>query len=273
LPVNVVRTKEDEDTWEEAKRQAAKEGRAKDWKYIMGIFQHMKHHSGSKDPEDKSMGQAASAKAPVALVVSGKRKARAVISPRTDEDDGVVGPEGFLSPDPGILRSLREPGRGYVRVPMEFGGRRYLATIRVDLRGKPDGHVVVRDSHGHPVLESPRLFDSLQEVLEYCRQTLGELLPEPVYPKRRGAIVGDQEGDASDAENQVQAMQENDPMVGVLPEQGQPRLYVHLDRFQSERTYQPERVRRSKGAYRCEKCGCTHGVMKCAACGSAMVPM
>jgi len=42
LPSNVVKTKEDEAKWKKAKTLAAKEGRAGDYAYIMGIYQKMK---------------------------------------------------------------------------------------------------------------------------------------------------------------------------------------------------------------------------------------
>ena len=41
MPANVVKTPEDERHWRKAKLQAAKEGHAKDWPYIMGIFKRM----------------------------------------------------------------------------------------------------------------------------------------------------------------------------------------------------------------------------------------
>lgn len=41
MPVNVVKTPRDERLWDKAKQQAAKQGRDKDWAYIMGIYQKM----------------------------------------------------------------------------------------------------------------------------------------------------------------------------------------------------------------------------------------
>jgi hypothetical protein len=41
MPVNVVKTPRQEHLWNKAKEQAAKEGKSKDWAYIMGIFKHM----------------------------------------------------------------------------------------------------------------------------------------------------------------------------------------------------------------------------------------
>lgn len=41
MPANVVRNSEDERHWKRAKEQAAKQGRAKDYAYIMGIFKKM----------------------------------------------------------------------------------------------------------------------------------------------------------------------------------------------------------------------------------------
>jgi len=46
MPSNVVKTERDERLWRQAKQMAAKEGRAKDYKYIMGIFMRMKKHIG-----------------------------------------------------------------------------------------------------------------------------------------------------------------------------------------------------------------------------------
>jgi hypothetical protein len=42
MPSNVVKTKRDEHLWNKAKSIAARKGRAKDWKYIMGIYLRMK---------------------------------------------------------------------------------------------------------------------------------------------------------------------------------------------------------------------------------------
>lgn len=41
MPTNVVKTPRQEHLWEEAKSQAKKEGKSKDWAYIMGIFKKM----------------------------------------------------------------------------------------------------------------------------------------------------------------------------------------------------------------------------------------
>lgn len=41
MPVNVVKNDDDERHWKKAKALAARQGRAKDWPYIMGIFQKM----------------------------------------------------------------------------------------------------------------------------------------------------------------------------------------------------------------------------------------
>lgn len=54
-PASVVRTPRDERLWRMAKASAARQGRAGDWAYVMGIFQHMKHRSGSEpvgNPDD-----------------------------------------------------------------------------------------------------------------------------------------------------------------------------------------------------------------------------
>ncbi len=45
MPSNVVKTKQDEEYWKRAKVLAAKEGRAGDYAYIMGIYKKM---SGKK---------------------------------------------------------------------------------------------------------------------------------------------------------------------------------------------------------------------------------
>lgn len=45
-PASVVRTARDERLWRMAKASAARQGRARDWPYVMGIFQRMKHHTG-----------------------------------------------------------------------------------------------------------------------------------------------------------------------------------------------------------------------------------
>lgn len=50
MPASVVRTAEDERRWRLAKQQAAKQGRGKDYRYIMGIFQQM---SGEKSLQSR----------------------------------------------------------------------------------------------------------------------------------------------------------------------------------------------------------------------------
>lgn len=42
MPSNVVKNPEDEKKWNRAKAKAAEEGHAKDWPYIMSIFESMK---------------------------------------------------------------------------------------------------------------------------------------------------------------------------------------------------------------------------------------
>lgn len=51
MPTNLVHTKRDERLWNEAKKQAAKQGRAEDWAYVVGIFQRMKGVSKSKQKD------------------------------------------------------------------------------------------------------------------------------------------------------------------------------------------------------------------------------
>ena len=54
-PASVIRTARDERLWNMAKKSAARQGRGSDWAYVMGIFQHMKHRTGSeplKNPDD-----------------------------------------------------------------------------------------------------------------------------------------------------------------------------------------------------------------------------
>ena len=46
MPTNVVKTKRDEHLWKKARARAAAEGHAKDWPYIMGIYQKMKGGAG-----------------------------------------------------------------------------------------------------------------------------------------------------------------------------------------------------------------------------------
>ncbi len=48
MPANLVKTTRDERLWNEAKRRAAEEGHASDWRYITGIFQRMKGKKGGK---------------------------------------------------------------------------------------------------------------------------------------------------------------------------------------------------------------------------------
>ena len=42
MPVNVVKTEEDERHWQKAKALAEQQGHSKDWAYVMGIYQKMK---------------------------------------------------------------------------------------------------------------------------------------------------------------------------------------------------------------------------------------
>lgn len=48
MPANAVKTKRDERLWGEAKSQAAKQGKKKDWAYVMGTYQRMKGRKGGK---------------------------------------------------------------------------------------------------------------------------------------------------------------------------------------------------------------------------------
>jgi len=64
MPVNVVKSPEDERHWARAKSLAAKQGRAKDWQYIMGIFQRM---SGKKSVD---AGQVSDLKKSLGVTVS-----------------------------------------------------------------------------------------------------------------------------------------------------------------------------------------------------------
>lgn len=48
MPASVVKSAADERHWREAKAQAAEQGRAGSWKYVMGVFQRMKHHLGGE---------------------------------------------------------------------------------------------------------------------------------------------------------------------------------------------------------------------------------
>lgn len=68
-PASVVRTPRDERLWRMAKASAARQGRAGDWAYVMGIFQHMKHRTGSEpvgnpdeDDERPTMDEARAAR-------------------------------------------------------------------------------------------------------------------------------------------------------------------------------------------------------------------
>lgn len=48
MPNNVVKTKEDEKTWEEAKSEAKKQGKGDNYAYIMSIYNSM---TGESDKE------------------------------------------------------------------------------------------------------------------------------------------------------------------------------------------------------------------------------
>lgn len=47
MPVNVVKTNEDERHWQKAKSLAEQQGHKEDWAYVMGIYQKMKGTSKS----------------------------------------------------------------------------------------------------------------------------------------------------------------------------------------------------------------------------------
>lgn len=53
MPAGVVKSSRDERLWNEAKQQAAKQGRAGDYAYIMGIFERMKNRTGGKPAKRK----------------------------------------------------------------------------------------------------------------------------------------------------------------------------------------------------------------------------
>jgi uncharacterized protein (DUF2267 family) len=52
MPSNVVKTKRDERLWKEAKKQAKEQGKAKNWRYIMGVFERMRDRVGGKKVAD-----------------------------------------------------------------------------------------------------------------------------------------------------------------------------------------------------------------------------
>lgn len=50
MPANAVHGKREERLWNEAKAVAEKEGKAKDYAYIMGIFERMRDRVGGGKP-------------------------------------------------------------------------------------------------------------------------------------------------------------------------------------------------------------------------------
>ena len=50
MPANAVHGKREERLWKEAKAVAEKEGKAKDYAYIMGIFERMRDRVGGGKP-------------------------------------------------------------------------------------------------------------------------------------------------------------------------------------------------------------------------------
>lgn len=50
MPAGVVKTQRDERLWAAAKHSAAKQGRAGDYRYIMGIYKRMKSRRGGSKP-------------------------------------------------------------------------------------------------------------------------------------------------------------------------------------------------------------------------------
>ncbi len=52
MPVNMVRSPHEEKMWQQAKAAAKREGHAKDWAYINGVFQRMKSHVGGAKGTD-----------------------------------------------------------------------------------------------------------------------------------------------------------------------------------------------------------------------------
>jgi 2-hydroxychromene-2-carboxylate isomerase len=56
MPANAVKSERDERLWSKAKAQAAKQGHAEDWDYVMGIYQRMKGRTGgSKEGHVKKL--------------------------------------------------------------------------------------------------------------------------------------------------------------------------------------------------------------------------
>jgi hypothetical protein len=54
MPASVVRNLSDERKWKQAKRIAAQKGHAKDWKYVMGIFQRLRKYLRSGKKKDRA---------------------------------------------------------------------------------------------------------------------------------------------------------------------------------------------------------------------------
>lgn len=160
MPVNVVHTARDERLWEEAKRQAAKQGRAKDWRYVMGIYQRMKGEKAEKS-DLFTIPLALPFRFVIGLSAEDLLKA---------EQLGLFGAPALSAPK---TRSPRAPR-----------SREGLSIVAIGPRG---GRIVGYDSKGQPIYEGSQQAQKLAEARrgrEEARPETKPHAPAGQQPKR-----------------------------------------------------------------------------------------
>lgn len=138
-----------------------------------------------------------------------------------DNGDGLVGPEGAVTPPAASVRRSKSGVEDYalrnkqnpperinngptVRLRFAVGDQEYAATCRVDEYDRPAGKITLRGK-GRILLETDKHFGTLADILQYCMDFLTNLGPKPVYPG------------GTDAEAQVGNLQDADPEALSYP--------------------------------------------------------
>ncbi len=222
-PANLVRTKEDEKHWREAKKRAKDEGHAGDWKYVVSIFERM---SGGKEKS----GVRKHEMMPIYLAVNdawaadlgrSRSRARLVVPTNDEQDRGTETPSNPQASDilrsrSGMIPTSPMPERinngPTERLRFDAGGESYSVTYRIAAEGTPAGRITMRDAKGRVLFETTRDFAGAAEILTYCRKFIEDLAPSPTYPATKFPVTGGtQEPGPSDSELQVANLQANDP--------------------------------------------------------------
>ena len=175
----------------------------------------------------------------------GKSSARLVVP--VDIGDGLVSPEGSITPPASTVRRSRREADDYkpgypeprserlengptIRTRFTWGDAEFSVTVRVDKYDRPAGKVTLR-SGGRIIMETNKDFGDVADVILYCQKFVDSVLPGPIYPKRDGRIAGDPNADPiSDAEMQVARLQSEDPEALSYPAKhtGAPEVLVRL---------------------------------------------